>query len=129
VLKQKYAAQFWVAHQVYLDLVKAKTWEQVDFKEDEQLGLYLTGRPESSHTKLSIVIPMLAHESLSMQQLVSMVQRLQRNEQTPTEHSEDEFKRIVNRTEEFFSVTLAILSADSSLVYYLIAPGLLPPLE
>lgn len=105
------------AMMVYLDLCETKGWFKVELHPCESLKqVYITGKPRKK-APLEVIVPITVQTALTMADFQNVVFET---------NSLEEERLVANSVP---SVTLAISEADSTIVYYTISSGLVPPEE
>lgn len=102
---------------VYLDLCETKGWFKVNLHPCESLKLvYITGKPRKK-APFEVVVPITVQTTMTMVNFQDIIHELNSLEEERLENSSAP------------SVTLAVCEADSTIVYYKLSSGLVPPEE
>ncbi|KND02544.1 uncharacterized protein SPPG_03002 [Spizellomyces punctatus DAOM BR117] len=105
----------WLSFQVYLDLVLAKEWANVHARFVKSLEKIVLLARRELEEEAEIMVPMTEAESWSVSSVSILFSQLS---EISLESSSD-----------LESLVLAIMSTDSTVVYYRIYNGLVPPEE
>lgn len=112
-----------VAMLAYLDLCEAKHWFSVKVHPCESLKLvYITGK-RTKKTEMQTIVPLDIKTSLTMEEIQTLIREVNACENGSREVGGTE----IPETEESESVTLAICESDSTIAYYDLFNGLVPP--
>ncbi|XP_022085239.1 uncharacterized protein LOC110976354 [Acanthaster planci] len=112
---------------VYLNLCEAKDWWSVEIHPCRELNLaFITGKPRKKGN-LRVVLPVTTETQLSHKRLKQFLQHIQLpGPPPPTSTSPDEVDTMP-REDMPTSLVLAITEPGSTIVYYEISDGLVPP--
>lgn len=106
---------------IYLDLIERKNWWYLDFKFNEFLQMILIIGSPSKKGPLQLILPTSSEVKLSAHEMRKFL--IEGNNA-----KENIFKKSCTESLKFSpKVTLAIMSSDSTLVYYHISDGLVKP--
>jgi len=108
---EKYPQSATHLSQVYLDLTTAKTWKEVKVVEIEPLLRCVIFGKANTETETQIIVPCSSSESWSIERITLLFSSLQSFLNKPL----------------YKSVTLAITFPDSTVVYYKVHEGIVPP--
>ena len=112
-----------VAMLVYLDLCESKHWFDVRVHPCESLKLvYLTGKP-TKKAEAEQIVPMDMATSLTMEEIHDLVSEISACEGERVGTAMDSRERSSCQA----SATLGFCESDSSIVYYKVFDGLVPP--
>ncbi|CDS11560.1 hypothetical protein LRAMOSA03823 [Lichtheimia ramosa] len=115
--KQTNPEQWPLVRHVYMDLTLAKMWENVQVYPVESLktSVLVGHEPDSPSEQQLVILPILQEETVSMNRLSSYFKALRA-------------AGFANQKgQPLGKLTLAIIAPDSTIVYYHIQPGLIPP--
>ncbi|GBB97163.1 hypothetical protein RclHR1_02930012 [Rhizophagus clarus] len=108
---EKYPQSATHLSQVHLDLTKAKAWKEVRVVEIEPLQRCVIFGKANTETEAQIIVPCSSSESWSIERITLLFSSLQSFLNEPS----------------YKSVTLAITFPDSTVVYYKVHEGIVPP--
>ncbi|ORX45675.1 hypothetical protein DM01DRAFT_1339904 [Hesseltinella vesiculosa] len=106
---------------VYLDLVLNKQWKQVEIKPIDSLvaNVLLAHEPNTPAEDRLVILPRDHREKLSTDAIQAIFEKLN------TAHLDDDSTHL----HQLKKLTLAIVGSDSTVLYYHIHKGLVPPKE
>ena len=108
--------QLTAAWHVYTDLARKKAWSLVEMLPCDSLRIaYLVAQEEKDSGKAQLVVPVLGQERLSLEDVSQLMKGVNPPVTGNIELSWDE------------GVVLAIVDTDSTVVYYRIQEGIVPP--
>src|SRR3989338_8805903 len=113
------------------DLTIVKRWCQVEVMENDKGHKYVKGKIRPTDATTQVILPMLAHGTVTFAELQSLVQDIGQTitgvQQHITESSLDgPDSSFPSWSLPPLAITLAVVASDSSLSYYRISSGLLP---
>ncbi|XP_033643650.1 uncharacterized protein LOC117303529 [Asterias rubens] len=118
--------QIFVTLVVYINLCEAKDWWNVAIHPCRELQLaFITGKP-SRKDDVRIVLPITSNIKLTHERLQKFLQYIHLPE-TPSTTMDSSKEPVAVSGETSHSVTLAITESGSTIVYYKITNGLVPP--
>ncbi|KAJ8664045.1 hypothetical protein O0I10_000323 [Lichtheimia ornata] len=115
--KQTNPEQWPLVRHVYMDLTLAKMWENVQVYpvESLQTSILVGHEPDTPPEQQLVILPILQEKTVSMDRLSSYFKALRA-------------AGFANQKGQALSkLTLAIIAPDSTIVYYHVQPGLVPP--
>ncbi|TPX71821.1 hypothetical protein SpCBS45565_g00769 [Spizellomyces sp. 'palustris'] len=123
----------WLSFQVYLDVVLAKEWANVHAKFCKSLEKIVLLARRELEEEAEIIVPMTEAESWSVSSVSILFSELFEMSLEPSSDLERSMLAFSHPGEKeltlYHSLVLAVMSTDSTVVYYRIYNGLVPPEE